>query len=78
MTKGRLDWHVKQFKEMRLLASTQNFRNKEELIKEIESRISLINEAVNYMVLLGNGDVSDFESYAQHIEDLRWARAQVL
>ena len=79
MTKDRLQWHVKQFKEMGLLATDIDVGTKAELIRHLELKIFLGRLAMDNLKAEGCTEEEPVIQFqAQVLEDLRWAKAQVL
>ena len=78
MTKGRLAWHVKQFKEMGIFPGEVEVESKKELIRLL--KLAILATTATVRILEGMHDVKSgsLERAVELLEDLRWALAQVL
>ena len=72
MTRNRLEWHVKRFQEMGILANSYRATSKETLINSLSALISLYDRRVKQC------EASEVEQTTRRLEDARWALAQVL
>lgn len=72
MTKARLNQHVKTFIEMGILNPEFKAKSKAHLVESLDIAIGFTDFCVK------NSKPEELERFTRMLEDLRWARAQVL